>query len=155
MFAMANLIGKATPGSHAGEGSTEAGGGKGGGAASRVLGAGASGIPAMSQMAAVQGAQAALGSGLGSNAAFTGGPVDTNVPGLANLEIGAAASAGLSAANEKGASLQQQLSAQKAMAMAETKGLIESAANTLGGEKMAQLMTNNGIAATYDARTGL
>ena len=159
MMAMSNMIAKAAPSGGAGSGDlTGSSGGGGGGAKAGILGVpGAPGpdvSPAAAQRAAIAGGLGALRGGLGGESTFTGGSTAANLPGMADMNLGAAVQASTSANNEKSAALRSGLQAQHAQTMADFSSFVKGAGHGVDGKKLAQAMTNAGYASTFNASTG-
>lgn len=157
MMAMSGLVAKAMPSGGKGGAGVVGGGGGGSASSDPITGALPKGaISGAQARSAILGAQSMLGGGGGimsSPSAITGDGTQ-GYSSLPTLNVGDGVQAQANSANRQAAALQKQLQTQSQQAYTEMAQTLKSAADKIGGEKLASLMTNAGVKSSFNSNTG-
>ena len=155
MMAMSGLVSKAMP--SGGKGGAGVGVGGGSAVSDPITGALPKGaISGAQARSAILGAQSILGGGGGimsSSSAITGDGAQ-GYSSLPTLNVGDGVQTQANSANRQSAALQKQLQTQSQQAYTEMAQTLKSAADKIGGDKLASLMTNAGVKSSFNSNTG-
>lgn len=156
MFALSGMVSKAMPSGKGGDGGALKPGGGGGGGGADVMNPGGAkgGIPGAGMAHAIHGGQMAMQQGMTSGKVGMVGDVSAAVPGMAELNASGDIKTGSAYQSQQSSAARQQIQSQSQQAASELAQMVDSAAKKMGGAKLAQHMTNAGVQASYDAKTG-
>ena len=155
MFALSGMVSKAMPSGKGDASGVLKGGGGGGGGGSDVMNPGAKGgIPGAGMKHAIYGGQAAMAGGMTSSAVGMSGDGGAAYPSLPSLSASGAVQSGASLQSEQSAAVRKQMQTQAQQAYSELAQTVQSAAQKMGGQQLAQRMTDAGVKTSFDAKTG-